>query len=70
MIKALGNSVRNYDQNKWESNNDEIKRYLHAKFSQNDNAREFLLATGNKAIVEATKDKYWGCGKSLQDRCA
>jgi ribA/ribD-fused uncharacterized protein len=39
-----------------------------AKFEQNENIRNFLLATGEKTLVEANPyDKHWSCGFSLKD---
>ena len=35
------------------------------KFQQNPGLREKLLATGDKTLVEATPDKFWGAGVSL-----
>lgn len=37
------------------------------KFSQNTEAKNFLLGTGERELVEASVDKFWGCGVSLQD---
>lgn len=41
-----------------------MRRALYAKFKQNPELRDLLLATGNALIVEnAPGDRYWGCGK-------
>ena len=72
-IKALGRSVRNYDDRYW-SGVRQIIVYngLLAKFSQNDNIREKLKATGNAILAEcAVNDMIWGIGLSMSDvrRC-
>lgn len=44
---------------------------LHAckvKFTSNQVARDFLLGTNNKLIIEASKNKVWGVGKTLSDK--
>ena len=42
-------------------------RLLIAKFSQNSHLLEILLETGQKEIGEASKDPFWGIGRSLND---
>ena len=37
-----------------------------AKFSQNNWLKDFLLWTGRREIVEASPDRFWGVGHSLQ----
>jgi hypothetical protein len=48
----------------WETVKDDIMREaLRAKFSQQTEARDLLLGTGDALIVERTKkDRYWGDG--------
>lgn len=48
----------------WEIVNDDIMREaLHAKFTQHENLRELLVGTGNRPLVEHTKnDRYWADG--------
>ncbi|MFN8608131.1 MAG: NADAR family protein [Vulcanimicrobiota bacterium] len=43
-----------------------------AKFGQNENIRQFLLATGERVLVEASPvDRIWGVGLAEDDpRCA
>ena len=37
---------------------------LHAKFTQNPELRDYLLATVDAKLIEHTKrDKYWGDGE-------
>ena len=48
------------------------KKYMHlislAKFAENRDLREKLLATGTKEIAEATGNEYWGVGAYLGDK--
>lgn len=45
----------------WDQQKDEIMvRILNAKFRQNPSLGRKLILTGNKRLVEATMDKYWG----------
>jgi ribA/ribD-fused uncharacterized protein len=48
----------------WESVKDEIMlEAVRAKFTQSEELREFLLATGDAEIIErASNDGYWGDG--------
>ncbi|KAL7524449.1 hypothetical protein ACHAXR_005752 [Thalassiosira sp. AJA248-18] len=62
-IKQLGRLVQGYDDAKWCQVRDEICRNaLYAKFSQDEELKQILLATGTKIIVEAATDKVWGLG--------
>ena len=38
---------------------------LKAKFMQNPNLLNYLLETGNKTIIEACTDEFWGTGVTL-----
>jgi ribA/ribD-fused uncharacterized protein len=62
--KALGRKVTNFDPNRWEAACEEIVfRANLAKFTQNDELREMLVATGDKVIAEASPlDAIWGIG--------
>jgi len=62
--KALGRKVRNFDADRWEAAREAIVFQANlAKFSQNADLREMLLATGDKVIAEASpKDAIWGIG--------
>ena len=43
---------------------------IYEKFNQNEYLKQLLLSTADQKIVEACKDKDWGCGMSLyDDRC-
>ncbi len=68
-IKALGRIVSNYDEIHWNGVR-QIVVYegLLAKFSQNDELKELLKATGNAILAEcAVKDCIWGIGLSMKD---
>lgn len=71
-IKALGRKVRNFDETVW----DKVKYSIvlngnYLKFSQNPELREFLLATGDTILVEASPyDTIWGIGMSAKSENA
>lgn len=68
-IKALGRSVRNYDDNYWNGVR-QIVVYegLLAKFSQNDELKNQLIATDVAILAEcAVQDRIWGIGLSMKD---
>ncbi len=68
-IKALGRSVSNYDESLWNGVR-QITVYegLLAKFSQNEDLKEKLLATADDVLAEcAVKDRIWGIGLSMND---
>ncbi|MFT3685786.1 MAG: NADAR family protein [Phycisphaerales bacterium] len=62
--KEIGRRVRKFDADTW---NSVCRGVVYtgnlAKFTQNDDLRELLLATGERTIVEASpKDAIWGIG--------
>lgn len=65
-IKKLGRRVRNFNAYVWNANcYDIVKAANLAKFAQNPKLKDFLLATGDKIIVEASpNDTIWGIGFS------
>lgn len=68
-IKALGRMVSNYEENLWNGVR-QIVVYegLLAKFSQNEDLKEQLKATGNAVLAEcAVKDSIWGIGLSMKN---
>lgn len=70
--KQWGRFVKNYDDEVWSQLRfDVVVKGNYAKFSQNENLKKQLLATGDKVIVEASPyDKIWGIGLSEHDeRC-
>ena len=62
--KKLGKQVRNFDGGTWDKEKSAIvARGNYYKFSQNPEMKEFLLATGNRVLVEASPyDRIWGIG--------
>lgn len=67
--KRLGRKVKNFDKNKWEKiARDVVYKANYAKFTQHEDLRKQLLATGDKIIVEASPtDCIWGIGMSCDD---
>ncbi len=62
--KAIGRSVKNFQQEKWQKHCVEIViRGNIKKFGQNKDILNYLLATKNKILVEASpRDALWGIG--------
>jgi ribA/ribD-fused uncharacterized protein len=56
------------DKDKWlTSSNEVMARGLSAKFDQNPSLHDFLVATGDTELVEASPhDTYWGIGLSIR----
>ena len=68
-MKALGRQVRNYDNTVWNGIR-QIVVYegLLAKFGQNPELKQILLATGDALLAEAEEyDSLWGIGLSMED---
>lgn len=69
-IKQLGRKVKGFDDNIW----NEVKYHIvltgnYYKFSQNKDLRNFLLATGDKLLVEASPyDTIWGIGMGQENK--
>ena len=70
--KALGREVENFNEDIWEEASfDVVVKGNLAKFSQNKELKEFLLASKNRVLVEASpKDRVWGIGLSADDNLA
>lgn len=68
--KALGRQVRNWDQTKWDAHKfDAVVRGNIAKFSQDDELRQYILGTGDMVLVEASPhDRIWGIGLRREDK--
>ena len=68
-IKALGRTVRNFDDDVWIKNREEIVyKGVLEKFRQNAELSKKLKETGEDLIAEcAVKDRIWGIGLSMQD---
>lgn len=62
--KAIGRRVKGFNREHWETYCREIVYDANvAKFTQNEDMREELMATGNKEFCEASPmDKIWGVG--------
>lgn len=62
--KALGRRVRGFDDARWkQARFDLVTRGNAAKFGQDDALRDYLLATGDDILVEASpRDRIWGIG--------
>ena len=64
--KKHGRAVANFNQEAWAERRFQlvVQGNIH-KFSQNPALAEFLLATGNRVLVEASpRDRIWGIGMS------
>lgn len=68
-VKALGRSVKNYDDIVWNGMRQIIVyEGLLEKFQQNEELKEKLLSTGDDILAEcAVQDKIWGIGLSMKD---
>lgn len=68
-IKALGRSIRNYNDVIWNGMRQIIVyEGLIEKFKQNDELKKKLLATQKDILAECSKeDKIWGIGLSMRD---
>ncbi|WP_225838627.1 NADAR family protein [Streptomyces sp. NK08204] len=70
--KKVGRLVRGFDEAIWERERFRIvvEGSVH-KFAAHDALREFLLATGERVLVEASPvDRVWGIGLAADDEAA
>jgi len=67
-IKKLGRKVTPFSAEMWETvAYNVVARGNFYKFTQNEDLKDFLLATGDKILVEASPiDKIWGIGLSAK----
>jgi hypothetical protein len=67
--KIYGRAVKNFDDDKWNLIADKyVYEANYAKFTQYDDLKEKLLATGDKLIAECgTYDRRWANGLSIED---
>src|SRR4051794_40507217 len=70
--KALGREVKPFDKDRWDAAARPIVfKGNWAKFTQNPDLKERLLATAGTTLVEASpKDRVWGIGLAENDRRA
>ena len=70
VIKALGRKVKKFNEMVWSEYKYQIAlNGNYAKFMQNQKLKEFLLATGDKIIVEASPyDAIWGIKMSQTNK--
>lgn len=68
-IKELGRKVKNFDERVWKYHrSDIVYEGNKAKFSQNEDLNQALLATKDTTLVEAApNDKIWGIGLAADD---
>ena len=68
-VKALGRKVTNFDEELWREHRFAIVlRANLAKFSQNEDLKEYIFSTGDTVIVEASPtDSIWGIGMSEEE---
>ena len=65
-IKYIGSAIKGYSKEKWQSDYHPIViKGLMAKFT-NPKLKAVLLGTGEKEIIEASTDEFWGVGLSLR----
>jgi len=71
-MKQFGRQVQNFDDTTWiEKCQDIVEEGNYAKFTQNEVLKNYLLATGNTTIAEASPfDKRWGIGLKAKDKRA
>lgn len=70
--KARGREVRGFDERAWaEHRFDIVVRGSTAKFAARRDLREFLVASKNRVLVEASpQDRVWGIGLARDDERA
>ena len=66
--KKLSREITNFSFKRWSENAKELcKEGIEAKFTQNPRIMQALLETGDKDLVECTKDSLWGTDVPLND---
>lgn len=66
--KHILNSLHNDHQEEWDSKREEVaKEGLRPKFLQNPRLQDYLRATGNLSLGEASTNTTWGVGMDLNN---
>lgn len=70
--KKLGRMIHNFDEEIWNSRKSDIViKGNTAKFSQNEDLKEYLIKTDGRILVEASPyDRIWGIGLAGNDERA
>ena len=68
-MKQFGRKVKNFDEEIWKVKSREVvEEGNYAKFTQNEELKEYILATGNDTLAEASPfDRRWGIGLRKND---
>ncbi len=70
-VKKLGRKIKNFNEKVWNQN---CENYVYeanmAKFSQNEDLKEFILSTTGLLVEASPYDKIWGIGLSASDKRA
>ncbi len=67
-MKEYGKRIKGFIPQRWEQKIRTVAVTMaKAKFGQNPGIKQLLLDTGNKEIIEATKERPWGIGLKLSD---
>ena len=66
VIKRLGDSIKIPRDNDWDKVKLQImQNIVKEKFTQTSHLKRLLIETGEKNLVHATSDRFWGCGHNL-----
>lgn len=66
--KAIGNKLKDLDYEQWKLESPKVAlQVVYSKFCENPKLANWLMATGNKTIVEASPDRIWGVGMKLDN---
>ena len=67
-LRAMGRNITGFRYWKWKQHMSSVMKHgIYEKFSKNKDAKKALFETGNKALAEASRDTYWGCGIHITD---
>ena len=66
--KQLAKDIKRFNHEEWIKIAGEMCDVgIFEKFNQNEELAKLLLSTGTRKIMEASRDRDWGCGLSLND---